>query len=311
MMMNNSVSLVSTCCIKDLPVFIAFQDYITKYITANSYYLIVPDRHYSIFSFFANKFTILRESAVLDCADMQLIRHELPSHLPYGWYLQQFLKLSAVFNLPSDELFIIWDIDTCPTTHIDLFDENGIPLLTFSEERHQPYMQLIQHIYDLPQVPIQSTSYISQYFSGATNDAHTLRSLLLLKNPQSCFIPILDSIKNVGGIQRFSEYELLGYHFTMYLKRKYIPSNYHWLRDGGSLFSNPLSLLKNVHQIVLRFARNSHLSYFSVERRDYSMWNRHLDHLFNSFLILLSFLFEINNRIFSSPVKSSLLRRNP
>ena len=295
--MNQSVSLISTCSIKDLPVFIAFQDHITNHIQANSYQVIVPDRHYAIFQFFAKKFSVLCESEVISYDDLQAIRHKLPSRLPYGWYLQQFLKLSALFNLPPDQYYIIWDIDTCPLLDIDFFDQSGTPILTSSDERHFPYMQLIQYIYDLPQPPTQTMSYISQYFAGSTNDVHALRSLLLLKNPQSFFIPILDGINGVEGIQRFSEYELLGYHSTNYLKRKYIVSNYRWLRNGGSLFHSPLSLIANFRQIALKLTEAHHLSYFTVERRDYCFWNRYFDHLFNIFLISVSFVFTIMKRI--------------
>ena len=63
----------------------------------------------------------------------------------FGWYLQQFLKLSALQKF-NQEPVIIWDADSVALNPISFFrPDGGIEIYT-SDEYHLPYFELIDRL---------------------------------------------------------------------------------------------------------------------------------------------------------------------
>jgi hypothetical protein len=282
--------LVSVCHARDFPVFLAFRDYITSFVSADEFYLVVNDRAVSLFKSFSGLFIVLSESSVISKSRQNFLRINLPAALPYGWYLQQMLKLQFVFDLPKNCRFIIWDIDTCPTSPLPLFAKDGRPILTKSSESHEPYLVTIASLYGLSRLPPHPYSFISQYLSSPQSVAASLRDALL-SSSSDWLEPVVLSILNSHSNQRFSEYELLGYHLTFHSSISIIFSNYSWDRRMGRSFTGPISLLLGIRSHVALASENG-VRYFSVERRDYRGWTKYHDFLYSAAVSFLSAFFE-------------------
>lgn len=64
----------------------------------------------------------------------------------FGWYYQQFLKISYAL-LCEEDYYLCWDMDTIPLKPIELFHEDGRPYLDIKQEYHESYFRTIEKLF--------------------------------------------------------------------------------------------------------------------------------------------------------------------
>jgi len=75
------------------------------------------------------------------------------------WYHQQFLKMSYS-RICEKEYYLLWDSDTIPIKHINMFD-NKNPIFDMKDEHHSAYFKTLQCL--MPNLHFSRQSYISEH----------------------------------------------------------------------------------------------------------------------------------------------------
>ena len=199
--------------------------------------LIVPDDQVEVFGrvLGTEAFEITSESSLLSPGQIEQIREmvslaENPDR--FGWYLQQFLKLSALEKFSQDyDRLIIWDADTIPLRQIDVFDSDGTPRPYFGSEHHQPYFDAIYRVLGIRKTI--NRSFIAQTFPITGKQASNFFASL---GGTGWFEKLLSAIDFSEG-SGFSEYETLG--TFIYRDRAPQWSSGKWTRYGNK-FTTPM-----------------------------------------------------------------------
>ena len=76
-----------------------------------------------------------------------------------GWLEQQFVKM-AYSRICDKEYYLVWDIDTIPIRHIQMF-ENNHPYFDMKTEHHKAYFRTMNIL--IPNLKIRRQSYISEH----------------------------------------------------------------------------------------------------------------------------------------------------
>jgi len=225
--------VISVCHKNDIDIWERAARHVMRWIPANRYQVIVPDGDLDLF--------IRRSPYVYECIPESRLsgwcQHTIQSRLSpsnlqrFGWYLQQFLKISALEQLRPDEVGLIWDADTVPLRHLEFIDRTGLIRHFVGSERHKPYFDCITRLLGL--VPQQKESFIAQslpikgrwfsLFCQYIADRHHCDWRTALLN-------CIDFSEGTG----FSEYETLGTfcaaHFPQEIQACFDP----WERLGNS-----------------------------------------------------------------------------
>lgn len=121
-----------------------------------------------------------------------------------GWLYQQLIKLSCD-QLCNAENILALDADTVLTRPQRLI-KNGRIVLNVSDERYQPYYQVIERL--LPGMPIYHYSFVSHHMLFTKTYLQELKACLE-QGGKKWFQAILDAI-DPEEMSGFSEYELYG-----------------------------------------------------------------------------------------------------
>lgn len=261
--LTNQISrIISVCCKKDSNVWEIAHKRIIEYIDAKEYIVIVPDLDLSFFrAITVNPYQVISEENYT-VFFRELLRSALPikqSH-QYGWYLQQFIKLSAINSSDQDEFVLIWDADTIPLKKIDFFLQSQLLNYYIGNEHNQPYFNTINRLTGLNK--IVDFSFIAQCFPIKVRWMHEFCQLIEAKHQTDWISAILKSI-DFNDPNGFSEYETLGTFLThthpneiAYLRRP-------WCRLGNSLIGHPVFLNRYISKnLPLKF------DYISFEKWD-------------------------------------------
>lgn len=237
--------VICVCCKKDAKTWEIASRYIEKNIDANHYRVYVPDHEVAFFKeISAPSFEVIAESVYT-----ARIAPALKSHLTgdrvnqFGWYLQQFIKLSAVFACEAGEVALIWDADTVPVKPVDFIDDQGRLLYYKGVEHHQPYFDSIKTLLDLPKVV--NFSFITQCFPIKAIWAHEFLQLIELRHRCSWIQAMIASIDFNEG-NGFSEYETLGTFISHYHAKEVQFIDRAWQRFGNSLIGD-IAFLETKH----------------------------------------------------------------
>lgn len=235
--------IVSTCSKKDIKTWQIVAKNILKYIDAEKYELIVPDREIEDFELVTpSEYHILMDSEYIDQQTREDFQNIFPKNLQgiygYGWYIQQFLKiLSCAAENPHD-IVLIWDADTIPLRKIEFLNNEG--LLTYYKStklQKLPYFNMIQNILGLPKVT--SASFIAQCFPLYAKWASETISEITNITEQQWIKAIAANISNESS---FSEYETLGTYIFSKYPHMVTFNNRPWKRYGARFFQNPQTI---------------------------------------------------------------------
>jgi hypothetical protein len=161
-----------------------------------------------------------------------------------NWYLQQFLKMSYS-RICKNEYYLLWDSDTIPIRHINMFD-NGHPLFDMKDEHHSPYFVTLQRL--IPNLYFSKQSYISEHMIIKTEYMNNLLEQIENNNIISgkyFWEKILMSIDlNELTKSGFSEFEAYGNFVDTKFPRFYKHRNWSSKRDMSKYFGSIKNLNK-------------------------------------------------------------------
>ena len=156
-----------------------------------------------------------------------------------GWYIQQFIKMQFA-KFTDDEYYLIWDSDTIPLKHVQLFDESSRPFFDMKTEYHVPYFETINRIFP----DIRKTaegSFISEHmlikseYMRELIDEIESRTEISGTNFQEKIINAIDT-KDLGG-SGFSEFETYGSYVIVRHPETYSMREWHSLRSGRIFYA--------------------------------------------------------------------------
>ena len=225
-------SVVSVCSAKDINVWKVAAQYITKYIDATDYYVFVPDSDVDLFKLHSpSHYKVIGEQSLCgEIIDDLRSRFTEPNAPRFGWYLQQFVKLSALIYLREQDLVVVWDADTVPLRRISFISENEKVVHYKGTERHEPYFNSIEKL--LGMRPIVDYSFITQSLAIKGTWIKAFVEHIEKKHEKIWYEAVLDSIdfRQVSG---FSEYEMLGTFISHLFSSEIQSTKLKWCRFGN------------------------------------------------------------------------------
>ena len=226
--------VICVCCKKDAATFHISSKYICELIPARTYVVLVPDVDYEYFtSLDLEKFTVVSENKY-GCIAASLRKKPLGKR--FGWYFQQFIKMSELDEGLDSDINLIWDADTIPLKKLT-FEHKGKVSFYQGKEHHSPYFDLIRSL--INEEKLLKSSFIAQCLPYRVKWFRDFKAKLEMNTQTSWYQTIIDLI-NPNEDSGFSEYETLGtYAVKNYGAEVNIDENTKkWYRYGNSLIGS-------------------------------------------------------------------------
>lgn len=230
---NNLIkNVISLCTAKEIEVWEINAVEILNNIKSDKYTLIVPNKDLSLFKKKTPKlYKIYSENKYISKSIKSLIRKKcINIQTNYTWYLQQFIKISALKNMKQEDVFLIWDSDTIPLKKIKFFDKKKY-LFYKGSENHKPYFDLIEKIFKIKKK--LTFSFIVQCLICKGRWVNAFFTFIKSKYKKSWQKVLINNI-NFNQNNGFSEYETLGsfFHKKFPKEMKFLKNK--WCRNGNS-----------------------------------------------------------------------------
>ena len=183
-----------------------------------------------------------------------------------GWYLQQFIKLSALEEASRlGRNALIWDADTVPLRELQFFRDRRVPFFA-GDEYHLPYFEAIERALNLDK--IQRNSFIAQCFPCKSFWFRDFKAQLEQKHELPWWEALLLSI-DLSLKSGFSEYETLGTSIAHNYPDEWEWSDKQWSRRGYGLFERPEAIhSRNEPSGELCFVAFERSEKANIERRN-------------------------------------------
>lgn len=223
--------LICVCCKKDAITFQNSSSYICKYIAAKAYVVLVPSADYTYFmSLNLRDFEVVSEDKYKDIAEA-LYEKSVGSR--FGWYFQQFIKMSELDDGEADDINLIWDADTTPLRTLS-FEKDEKVFFYQGKEHHPPYFQLIKTL--INEDKLVKTSFIAQCLPYRVKWFREFKISLETDTHTQWYQRIINLI-DFNQDSGFSEYETLGtFALRNFNNEIEISDNTkNWYRYGNSL----------------------------------------------------------------------------
>ncbi|WP_284542787.1 DUF6492 family protein [Pleomorphomonas sp. T1.2MG-36] len=257
--MNN---LITICSKADVDTWMHCAPLILERIESDRYILIVPDREIPIFKFCTpERFEIIPESR-LSSAFHQKLKNSIPSSNSnrFGWYLQQFLKISALIDCSDDEISLIWDADTLPLRSL-VFESKERDLLFFrGREEHKPYFDCIKSLLGLEK--IVSSSFVAQCFPIRGRWIKDFVAEVEERFGKAWYDALIDVI-DFSESSGFSEYETLGTYISHRYPDQFRFVDKPWCRRGYKAIGD----ISNIDSVIAKLILYRY-DYISFEKWD-------------------------------------------
>jgi hypothetical protein len=240
-MTKKITTLVSVCSAKDVDVWSIAAFYIIKNIAVDRYFLFVPDDEIALFRQKTPKnFEIIGDRSLCgSLIDDLRIRIAGKVENRIGWYLQQLVKLCALYMFREDDLVIIWDADTVPLKPISFVSKEGKILHYSGTEYNRPYFDTIWRLLGMERKV--GYSFIAQSFAMKGTWIDHFVKYVETHNGKHWKTAILDAIDFEHGTS-FSEYETLGTFATNFFQTEMSRSPGRWYRFGNSAIGSVRNL---------------------------------------------------------------------
>lgn len=273
-------------------------------IGAEKRVLIVPDEQVAVFQrvLKTDAFDITPESSILSPWQIEQLREKVSEGQNldrFGWYLQQFLKLSALEKFSRDhERLLIWDADTIPLRRIHFFSLDGTPRPYFGGEHHQPYFDAVARAFGIRKY--LKRSFIAQSFPITRNQSFDFFESLGRTRWFEKLLSAIDFSESSG----FSEYETLG-NF-IYRNRPPEWSSGKWNRYGNK-FTSPRTASSSTVAKLLKYDFLAFESWsISLLERLQGLWKGDFRFLFSKLASAPIRGSSDSNRLSTSPLESFL-----
>ncbi|MBU3563608.1 DUF6492 family protein [Polynucleobacter sp. Tro8-14-1] len=237
--------VISVCSIKDIDVWTVAAKHIVQYISAKQYTVIVPDAQVQMFSAVTKvPYQVKPESLFVGNLKEKIAQTLTPENQDrVGWYLQQFVKISAVLTHDDRDVVLIWDADTVPLKQLEFINSRGQFIYYKGDEYRKSYFDFIERALGLKRT--QNFSFIAQSLILKVSWARELTNALA----QSAQLPWIDAVLSFldkAEPAGFAEFETLGTWIWNHHHDEIIISERPWYRNGLSLVGNPPKLSQSV-----------------------------------------------------------------
>jgi FkbM family methyltransferase len=210
-MIKSKTTLISVCHPKHIKIWKITSKHILKYIKADNYIVVVPDKNINDFNSYTHpKFEIISENNLLINFNLDKLRLKIDKNR-ISWYKQQFIKLELLFRLKSNEKAILWDADTIPFKNLEFFSEDGSLIFYPSHEFHSPYFIAINKLLGMNK--IIKESFISQCFPITYEISSNFFRHIESHNSTSWYDAVIECI-GINETSGFSEFESIGTFIT-------------------------------------------------------------------------------------------------
>ena len=233
--------VVSVCSSKDIDVWTVAAKHVVQFIKADSYLVIVPDKEVELFSkVTCAPYQVKPESDYVGDAKERISQKlDAANQHRVGWYLQQFVKISAVLARKDEDIVLIWDADTVPLKRLEFIDAHGQLVYYRGEEFRKSYFDFLERALGLKRT--QTFSFIAQSLVLRVTWARELFQALE-KNAQLPWMDAILSYVDPSEPAGFADFETLGTWIWHHHRNEIVISERLWYRNGLSLVGNPLKL---------------------------------------------------------------------
>lgn len=229
--------VISVCHPSHLPTWRHVAPCILRALRPAAATLVVPDGSERAFRQATPRaFIIERDSDHLGgwAPKLQARLDEADNGQRFGWYAQQFIKLSALERLAPGLRAVLWDADTLPLRPLQLFDTVGDPVFYAGSEQHSPYFRVIESLLGIGRQV--DRSFIAQNLPVPTSWSSELFETLGGHGVwQDRIVTAIDPTQGSG----FSEYETLGNFFAARWPDQIRWQPGSWTRSGYARFGSP------------------------------------------------------------------------
>jgi len=239
-------NVISPCHYRDIGVWKQASKNIIKFIDSENYTVICPKKDLSLFKINSpSEYKILSEEVYTPKFMNNLLDKSLKSKTKVSWYVQQFLKLSALEEISDDKFGLIWEADTVPLKKLT-FEKNNKIAFYKSNEFHKPYFDHISTLLGLKKN--NNLSYIAQGMPVKGIWFKELIKSIEYINKKNWQDAIIETI-NFEEHNAFSEYELIGTFVEKNFPNEIEILDNNWSRYGVSVIGN-VNNLKYFNKIL-------------------------------------------------------------
>lgn len=237
--------VISVCSAKDIDVWTVAAKKIVQFIEAKQYTVIVPDAQVQLFAAVTKApYQVKPESQFVGDLKAKITQTLTPENQDrVGWYLQQFVKISAVLTHDDKDIVLIWDADTVPLKKLEFINSSGQFIYYRGDEFRKSYFDFIERALGLKRT--QNFSFIAQSLILKVSWARELTNALA----QSGQLPWIDSVLSFldkAEPAGFAEFETLGTWIWHHHRDEIALTDRKWYRNGFSLVGSPLQLSNSV-----------------------------------------------------------------
>ncbi|MDI9408309.1 MAG: DUF6492 family protein [Candidatus Pacebacteria bacterium] len=253
MMINR---LLCKCYQPDAEKWLAATPYITQYLAAQVYEVIVPDEEVEYFEAIASHpWQVVPESRYLPAPfGKAWVAEFLDPSVRYraGWYWQQLVKIAALARGEDSDLNVIWEGDVIPLRPIEFEGEDG-KIIYFvdpfeSTRQRCDYQDSIDRLLTLP-INFRH-SFIFPGFPMRSLWVRELLAKIEENSNQNWQVSIMKSVTNTSPIG-FSEVQLLGNYVYNFKDIQIAIQLMNWLRLGTEF----LQRVNNISADFDRYAK--------------------------------------------------------
>ncbi|WP_143143903.1 DUF6492 family protein [Polynucleobacter sp. MWH-Adler-W8] len=231
--------VISVCSIKDIDVWTVAAKHIVQFISAKQYTVIVPDAQVQMFAAVTKApYQVKPESLFIGNLKEKIAQTLTPENQDrVGWYLQQFVKISAVLTHDDRDAVLIWDADTVPLKKLEFINSSGRFIYYKGGEYRKSYFDFIERALGLKRT--QNFSFIAQSLILKVSWARELTNALA-QSAQLHWVEAVLSFLDKTEPAGFAEFETLGTWIWNHHHDEILISERPWYRNGLSLVGNPL-----------------------------------------------------------------------
>lgn len=239
--------VVSVANERTLPIWAHGHKAILSRIRADRYTLIVPRHSVGAFEAVTDSRVGVEDEESFLSEIRPVLEARLSSENPrFGWYLQQFIKLSAIERFSASENVVIWDADTIPLRRLSFFSNQGKPRYYASTEYHSPYFDVIEKCFGLQKKV--DHSFIAQCFPVEASHGRSFFDALRTRSGRHWWEALIEQI-DFTQESGFSEYETIGTYITHVFPESIEWQSRHWTRNGWKVLQSPKGAVRGLSQL--------------------------------------------------------------
>jgi hypothetical protein len=236
-----------------------------KFVKADEFIVYVPESEVETFKDVTNPEIHIETQASLDTGYGQILWDQIESkgnQSRFGWYLQQFYKIEALFRSPAD-VTIIWDADCVPVKPIRFINDDKQLLYMKASENHSAYFEVIERLLGFTKV--QDQSFVIPGFPILGLWVRELKHYVEQRNFGQTWAEAIISNTDLSLKSGFSETETLGTWVANSYPNRWKTVDLNWERFGQSRFNYAKNLQSSD---LIKFGELHALDIISFENWD-------------------------------------------